>query len=191
MKLIIQPYPSSWLSFKPMWLPSQLSSFFVAPSSWGHVKTCQCPKGKDVSHHLDDAGGAGGKKRTISLLRLLTYVWVVWVWDVRWSSAPTMGCLDDLAALAGDKHLPALWTRNLHPEEFILASVPRRHSANACSPVQIICNLEGFHWVTTPSAGTPRIAHILAIGCWLAAPSLRSGGLLLSCPGMTGQLWPG
>ena len=39
MNLIVQPYPSSWLSFNPLWLSKKLILFLLVPSSWGCANT--------------------------------------------------------------------------------------------------------------------------------------------------------
>lgn len=45
--------PLSWLSLKPLWFSKQPTLFLIAPSIWGWAKTFQCPKGEDLSQHLD------------------------------------------------------------------------------------------------------------------------------------------
>lgn len=49
LNLLNQPDPSSWLSFKLLWFSKPSSLFVMSLSSWGCVKTNQCPKGEDYS----------------------------------------------------------------------------------------------------------------------------------------------
>ena len=39
MNLIVQPCPSSWLSFNPLWLSKKLILFLLVPRSWGCANT--------------------------------------------------------------------------------------------------------------------------------------------------------
>lgn len=51
-ELIFQPCPSSWSALTHLRSSLRLSWFWVVPTSWGHAKTCPCPKGEDLSQQL-------------------------------------------------------------------------------------------------------------------------------------------
>lgn len=49
MNPFIQPFLTSQSFLKPMYLSKQSAMFLTAPNSSECAKTCQCPKGKNLS----------------------------------------------------------------------------------------------------------------------------------------------